>query len=110
MDELRHSADAQQPTPSELLERCYQDAATDLLQEVNERYSATEFQIFDCIQMLEHFLHLFHERRAEFLQKYTNFAMEDNAVSQTLKEKLLELIGRAYSRQVANYDDRGTGA
>jgi len=30
MDELRHSADAQQPTPSELLERCYQDAATDL--------------------------------------------------------------------------------
>lgn len=80
------------------------------LQEVNERYSATEFQIFDCIQMLEHFLHLFHERRAEFLQKYTNLAMEDNAVSQTLKEKLLELIRRAYSGQAANHDDRGTGA
>jgi len=82
------------------------------LNEVNSRYSETELQIFDCVQTLNHFLHLFYERRMEFLEKYTNLVMQDRAVSQKLKEKLLELVRVAETPigESATHNDRGAGA
>ena len=84
------------------------------LLEVNERYSGTEFQIFDCVQTLEHFLHLFHERREEFLDKYTSLVMQDTAVGQKLKEKLLELVRAAHvglhRGDSTHHGNRGAGA
>lgn len=62
------------------------------LEDINKKHIRTEFQIFDCIQMLDHFLHFFHEKRNEFLGKYMNLVMQDTAVNQELKEKLLELV------------------
>jgi DNA adenine methylase len=82
------------------------------LKDVNNKHVGTEFQIFDCIQMLDHFLHLFHERRREFLDKYTSLVVQDTAVNQKLKEKLLELVRMAEKPigESATYNNRGAGA
>jgi DNA adenine methylase len=53
-----------------------------------------EFVILDCTSFLRHFLHLFHRLRAKFLEEYQQLVINepDSAVSQPLKEVLINLI------------------
>lgn len=85
----------------------------DYLRQVSERCPQTEFQIFDCVQLLNHFLHLFHERRHEFWERFVKLVIQDRAVSQRLKEQLIEFAhtesSDATRKATDTYDERGTG-
>ena len=59
---------------------------------LNREDLSSEFQLFDCLDFLRHFLHLFHEKREQFLEKYKQLVLNDRTVDNVLKEKLLELI------------------
>lgn len=59
-------------------------------------YAATggiEVVVLDCIGFLAHFLHLFHRRRAEYLEVYQGLILNepDSAINQPLKEAWLAL-------------------
>jgi hypothetical protein len=60
-----------------------------------------EFMVFDCIQFLKHFIHLFYELRMAFLDRYEQLLLQEpeSAVSHELKQKFLEL--RAAAQQSA---------
>jgi len=56
-----------------------------------------EFMVFDCIQFLKHFIHLFYELRMAFLDRYEQLLLREpeSAVSYELKQKFLELRAAA---------------
>jgi hypothetical protein len=64
-----------------------------------------EFMVFDCIQFLKHFIHLFYELRMAFLDRYEQLLLQEpeSAVSHELKQKFLEL--RAAAQQSAEIRD-----
>ena len=64
-----------------------------------EETGGTEIAILDCLDFTEHFLHLFHRIRTDFLNAYQEMVMEepDSAVSQILKEAFLVLRQAAES-------------
>lgn len=72
-------------------------AVYDYIQSVNRQQRATELQAFDCLEFLKHFLHLFHEKRMQFFDRYRELVLNEptSAVAQRLKERLLELIESA---------------
>lgn len=55
--------------------------------------SGVEITILDCIGFIRHFLHFFHRRRTEFLEKYQEYVLNeaDSAVNQPLKEAFLTM-------------------
>ena len=59
-----------------------------------------EFVILDCLGFLQHFLHLFHRIRLDFLNQYQDFVLSepDSAVNQPPKEVFLTL------RRAAEFD------
>ncbi len=68
----------------------------DVREYANSLYVQTggiEIAVLDCITFLRHFLHLFHRRRAAFLEAYQTLllAQPDSAVGQPLKETWLAL-------------------
>ena len=52
-----------------------------------------EFMVLDCLEFIKHFLHLFYELRAKFLDRYQQLILSEpeSAVSYELKRKFLEL-------------------
>jgi DNA adenine methylase len=60
-----------------------------------------EIAIWDCIDFLRHFLHLFHRLRLGFLEAYQELVLAEpeSAVSQPLKEAFLALRRAAESRE-----------
>lgn len=72
----------------------------DYIQSINRQQLAVEIQAYDCLQFLKHFLHLFHEKRMQFLDRYKELVLSEpaSAVAQSLKEKLLELIEEGLKR------------
>ncbi len=56
-----------------------------------------DFMVFDCIQFLKHFIHLFYELRMAFLDRYEQLLLQEpeSAVSHELKQKFLELRAAA---------------
>ena len=53
----------------------------------------TEFVVLDCLGFLRHFLHLFHRKRADFLDAYQSLLLDepDSSVGLPLKEAFLAL-------------------
>lgn len=66
-----------------------------------DQTSGSEIAILDCIGFIQHFPHLFHRRRIEFLDAYQALVLAepDSAVKQPLKEAFLTL------RQAAESDE-----
>jgi len=73
---------------------------TDIIEKDVEDYaksiyeiSGVEIAILDCIGFIKHFLHLFHRKRTEFLEKYQELVLAEpnSSVSQPLKEAFLAL-------------------
>jgi hypothetical protein len=64
-----------------------------------EETGGTEIAVLDCIEFLRHFLHLFHRIRADYLNAYQDFVLNepDSAVGQSLKEAFLALRQAAES-------------
>jgi len=64
-----------------------------------EKMDGTEIAILDCIGFIQHFLHLFHRIRSEYLNAYQRLLLNepDSAVSQSLKEAFLVLRQAAES-------------
>lgn len=80
---------------------------TDIIEKEVEDYAKTiydnagiEIAILDCIGFIKHFLHFFHRRRTEFLEKYQELVLAEpnSSVNQPLKEAFLAL------RQAAETD------
>jgi DNA adenine methylase len=80
---------------------------TDVIEKEVEEYAKTfydntgiEIAILDCIGFIKHFLHFFHRRRTEFLEKYQELVLSEpnSSVNQPLKEAFLAL------RQAAETD------
>jgi hypothetical protein len=61
--------------------------------EMYESTGGTEFAVLDCLGFLRHFLHLFHRRRARFLDHYQDLVLSApvSDVNQPLKEAFLAL-------------------
>ncbi len=53
----------------------------------------TEFMVLDCLGFVKHFLHLFYERRLQFLDEYQKLVLQEpeSAVSYELKQAFLAL-------------------
>jgi hypothetical protein len=60
---------------------------------LNQPNLPVEFLVFDCLSFVEHFLHIFHESRMEFLEKYKELLLNepDSSVSYALKKAFLVL-------------------
>ena len=76
--------------------------ADDIREYARSKYDETggvEIAILDCIGFLQHFLHLFHRLRKDFLDQYQTLVLHepDSAVSQGLKEAFLALRQAAES-------------
>lgn len=58
-----------------------------------EKTGGVEIAVLDCIAFLRHFLHLFHRRRAAFVEAYQQLVMDqpESAVGQPLKEAWLAM-------------------
>jgi len=58
-----------------------------------EATGGTEFVLLDCVGFIRHFLHLFHRRRADFLDAYQSLLLDepDSSVGLPLKEAFLAL-------------------
>jgi hypothetical protein len=70
------------------------DAATrEYAATLYESTGGTEFVVLDCLGFVQHFLHLFHRRRAAFLDAYQSLllAQPDSSVGLPLKEAFLAL-------------------
>ncbi len=69
-------------------------AVYEYIESINRQRLGTELQAYDCLEFLKYFLHLFHEKRTRFLDRYKELVLNEpaSAVAQSLKEKLLELI------------------
>jgi hypothetical protein len=67
-----------------------------------EQTGGVELVVLDCIAFLRHFLHLFHRRRAAFIEAYQRLVLEqsESAVGQPLKETWLALRQAAEVRTV----------
>ena len=65
-----------------------------------EQTGGVELVVLDCIAFLRYFLHLFHRRRAAFLESYQRLLLEqaESAVGQPLKETWLALRQAAETR------------
>jgi hypothetical protein len=65
-----------------------------------EKTGGVEVVVLDCIAFLRHFLHLFHRRRAAFVEAYQRLVLEqaESAVGQPLKETWLALRQAAETR------------
>lgn len=68
-------------------------AVSDYAATLYEATGGTEFAVLDCLGFLRHFLHLFHRRRAAFLDAYQSLVLDqpDSAAGLPLKEALLAL-------------------
>lgn len=58
-----------------------------------ESTGGTEYVVLDCLGFVRHYLHLFHRRRAAFLDAYQSLVLDqpDSAVGLPLKEAFLAL-------------------